>query len=201
MMIIGKIKKAILLLRLRLLANRTYSMLKFKCGNRHANIELPCRVTAESIPNIHIGKNVTIKRDAWFSLSDKIEVYIGDNTSIGRSFTISGVDNFIRIGNSVLFSERVFITESQHGYEDIQKPIINQGAISRGPVTIEDECWIGMNACIMPGVTIGKHSIIGSNAVVTKSIPPYSVAVGTPAVVIKHYDSKSNRWVAVKKNK
>lgn len=55
-------------------------------------------------------------------------------------------------------------------------------------VTIEDGCWIGQRCCIMPGTNIGKHSIIGTNSVVTKNIPPYSIAVGSPAKVVKTWD-------------
>jgi acetyltransferase-like isoleucine patch superfamily enzyme len=67
-----------------------------------------------------------------------------------------------------------------------------------GPVIIEDEVWIGNGACILPNVTIGKHSIIGSNAVVTKDIPPYCVAAGVPAKIIKQYNPQTEKWEKVK---
>ena len=62
---------------------------------------------------------------------------------------------------------------------------------------MEDECWVAANAVITSGVTIGKHSVIAAGAVVTKNIPPYSVAVGNPAKVIKKYDFEKQEWVRV----
>ncbi|MBL4677498.1 MAG: hypothetical protein JKY70_15040 [Mucilaginibacter sp.] len=62
------------------------------------------------------------------------------------------------------------------------------------PVIIEDNVWIGETVSVLPGVTIGKGSIIGASAVVTKNIPPYSIAVGNPAKVIKTYNFESNSW-------
>jgi acetyltransferase-like isoleucine patch superfamily enzyme len=62
---------------------------------------------------------------------------------------------------------------------------------------IGDDCWIGANAVVTAGVTIGKHSVVAAGAVVTKDIPPYSVAVGNPCRVIKRYDIERNEWVKV----
>jgi len=64
-------------------------------------------------------------------------------------------------------------------------------------IIIEDECWIGANAVITAGVTIGKHSVIAAGSVVTKNIPPYSVAVGNPARVIKQYNFETKQWLRV----
>jgi len=172
--------------------------LKFRMIN--SVIQFPFRVTYAS--NLHIGPNVFIGKNAWFDLSEKCHLYIGEGTHIGRFCQISGgwgdTNTFIRIGKNVLIGERVFITESDHNYEDVTQPIIKQGSVSKGSVTIEDECWIGIGACILPNVTIGKHSVVGANAVVIHDIPPYSVAVGNPAKVVKKYDFKQKKWIRVK---
>jgi lipopolysaccharide O-acetyltransferase len=63
-----------------------------------------------------------------------------------------------------------------------------------GPVVIEDEVWLGERVCVMPNVTIGKHSVIGANSVVTKDIPPYCIAVGVPARIIKQYNHNKKQW-------
>jgi acetyltransferase-like isoleucine patch superfamily enzyme len=83
---------------------------------------------------------------------------------------------------------KVFITDNSHGSFTREQLDIRPNyrpLISKGPVIIEENVWIGEMVCIMPGVTIGRGSIIGANAVVTKSIPPYSIAAGVPAKVIK----------------
>jgi acetyltransferase-like isoleucine patch superfamily enzyme len=80
-----------------------------------------------------------------------------------------------------------------HGYEDINLPIHKQ-PVSMSPIVIENDSWIGANVVVTAGVTIGKHSVIAAGAVVTKSIPPFSIAVGNPARVIKQYNFESGKW-------
>ena len=72
-----------------------------------------------------------------------------------------------------------------------------RGALSNSPVIIEDNVWIGQSVSILKGVKIGFGSIIGSNSVVTKEIPPHSIAVGIPAKVVKTYNFESKQWINV----
>lgn len=71
--------------------------------------------------------------------------------------------------------------------------------ISKGPVIIEDDCWLGFNCEVLSGVHIGKHSIVAARAVVTKDIPPYSIVAGNPARVIKQYNFETKLWEKIKK--
>lgn len=145
---------------------------------------------------IVFGKKVRIRKHAWFAVTENCKVSIGDNTRIGRHFALSGVGSSITIENDVIISERVFITESYHDFEDITRPV--QGtSLSAGPVRIGAESWIGIGVCIMPNVTIGKHCVIGANSTVTSDIPDYCIAVGSPAKVIKQYDFDKQHWLRV----
>ena len=173
-----------------------YIKVKIKFLLAGSTIELPVR-GLENLCRVEIGSNVIIRKYSWFAIDENCKVKIGNGTRIGRYFIISGLNSKIEIGNNVLISERVFITESFHCYEDINIPILYQGECSKGPVKIEDDCWIGIGVCIMPGVTIGKHSIIGANSVVTKNIPPYCVAAGVPAKVVKKFNIKTGKWERV----
>ena len=119
---------------------------------------------------------------------------IGERTNIG-SYNAIGVCNKITIGNNVLFGPHIHINDHSHCYHDISRPIMNQPIYSKGPIVTEDDCWLGFGSHILSGVTIGKHCVIGANSVVTKSIPPYSVAVGSPAKVVKQYDFESEKWI------
>jgi acetyltransferase-like isoleucine patch superfamily enzyme len=101
----------------------------------------------------------------------------------------------IKIGNDVWTGHHVYITDQNHGYEDVTRPISQQSQPER-PVVIGDGSWLGHGAVVLPGVTIGKHVVIGANSVVTKDIPDFSVAVGSPAKVIRRYD-ESLGWVKV----
>ena len=98
----------------------------------------------------------------------------------------------------MLFASHVLITSENHGIDpELNIPYMDQTLTSK-PVEIGDGCWIGEKVCIMPSVTIGKKSIIGSGSIVTKSIPEYCIAVGSPAKVIKQYNFETHSWDRVK---
>ncbi len=121
------------------------------------------------------------------------DVIIGNETRIGIGNVIIGP---VTVGNNVIFAQNIVLSGLNHSYEDISKPIHKQ-PVTTAPIVVENECWVGSNAVITAGVTIGKHSVIAAGAVVTKNIPPYSIAVGNPARVIKQYDFNQNKWVKV----
>ncbi len=120
-------------------------------------------------------------------------VNIGNNSRIGIGNVIIGP---VTIGNNVILAQNIVMSGLNHNYTNIEVPIYLQGETVSN-ITIEDDCWIGANAVITAGVTVGKHSVVAGGAVVTKSIPPFSVAVGNPARVIKQYDFESKVWVSV----
>jgi acetyltransferase-like isoleucine patch superfamily enzyme len=91
----------------------------------------------------------------------------------------------VTIGSRVLIAPNVTIVTERHGVEVQSR---RDGIVYAQPVTIGDDCWIGVNATILPGVTIGKGSVIGAGAVVTRDIPPFSLAWGVPARVQKKVD-------------
>ena len=121
-------------------------------------------------------------------------VTIGDRCLIGRGSGIVGHFSII-IGNDVWTGHHVYITDQNHGYEDITRPISQQTQPERA-VVIGDGSWLGYGAVVLPGVTIGKHCVIGANSVVTSDIPDFSVAVGVPARVIRRYDATAG-WIKV----
>lgn len=112
---------------------------------------------------------------------------IGNDSNIGEDSHITCC-NEIRIGDNVRMGRKVFITDNAHGASDFKlldmRPNIRP-MVSKGPVIIDNNVWIGEMACIMPGVHIGQGSIIGANAVVTHDVPPYCVVGGNPAKIIK----------------
>lgn len=114
-------------------------------------------------------------------------IAIGDRVSINYDCHI-GCVNEITIGNDVLLASRVYISDHSHGapdYHDIDVPPSARKVFSKGPVVIEDGVWIGEGACVLPGVRIGRHAIVGANAVVTRDVPPYAIVGGVPARVLK----------------
>lgn len=112
-------------------------------------------------------------------------VIIGDRCVIGMGMGIVGISS-ITIGNDVWTGHNVYITDFNHGYEDITIPPGLQMSAPR-PVVIDDGVWLGNGVTVVGGSRIGKNSVIGAGSVVTGSIPDYSVAVGNPARVIRQY--------------
>ena len=109
------------------------------------------------------------------------DVVIGDYTRIGIHNTIIGP---VTIGSHVNLAQGITITALNHNFEDKNKRIDEQG-VSTKPVVIGDDVWIGANAVILPGVTIGKHAVVAAGAVVTTDVPENTVVGGVPAKVIK----------------
>ena len=109
------------------------------------------------------------------------DVMIGNHTRVGLHNTIIGP---VIIGNHVNLAQGITVTALNHIFEDSNKRIDEQG-VSTNQVVIEDDIWIGANAVILPGVTIGHHSVVAAGAVVTKDVPPHSLVAGVPAKIIK----------------
>ena len=122
------------------------------------------------------------------------DVIIGNQTKIGLSNTIIGP---VTIGNDIRLAQNITLSGLNHNYQDIKTPIHKQG-VSTAPIIIEDECWIGANVVVLPGVTIGKHSVVAAGSIVTKDIPSYSVAAGNPARIIKKYNLETKNWEKIK---
>lgn len=135
-----------------------------------------------------IGENVALT--AWSKFKDELftpEIIIGDNVSIGFNSHITAINKIV-IGNNVLMGKNVLITDNSHGqfeYSEIKIAPSKRSLYSKGEVIIDDNVWIGDKASILSGVHIGYGSIIAANAVVTKDIPPLSIAAGVPAVIVK----------------
>ena len=110
------------------------------------------------------------------------DVVIGDHTRIGLHCTVIGP---VCIGNHVNLAQGIVVTALNHNFNDTTKRIDEQGVATKA-VTIADDVWIGANAVVLPGVTIGQHSVVAAGAVVTQDVPPYSVVGGVPARVIKN---------------
>lgn len=151
---------------------------------------------------IKIGRNFTcgvgLRMDV-FSATAKPCLMIGENVQMNDYVHITACDS-VRIGNNVLIASKVFITDHNHGSYGFQDrhdspdvpPIKRE--LSWAPVVIGDNVWLGEFVAVLAGVKIGQGSLIGAMSVVTKDIPPFCIAVGCPAKVIKRYNFESKRW-------
>ena len=167
----------------------------FKNFGKRSRINYPLNING--MKNIYIGNNVNIAYKTWLAAiplsGDKYcELRIEDGTNIGNFNHIYATKSIV-IGKNVLTADKVYISDNLHGYENINLPIINQPIKQIGIVKIGDGSWLGENVCVI-GSSIGKNCVIGSNSVVCKDIPDYSIAVGAPARIIKRYCLKTNTW-------
>ena len=138
--------------------------------------EITCRYIFEKC-----GNNINVEHGASFGKGNHI--IIGDNSGIGIN---ARLPNAITIGRDVLMGPDVVVFATSHRFEDVTQPMRTQGFTDLQPVNIEDDVLIGTRVIIMPGVTIGKGSIVGAGAVVTKDVPPYAIVGGVPAKIIKY---------------
>jgi len=174
----------------------------FASLGRKLSIHYSCRLRRPSANRIKIGNSVTLGQNSWIGVSaedakDEPVIIIEDNAIINSGVQISA-RNYIHIGRDALISSGVLIQDHSHGYEDINKPICEQGITEGGRIRIEQGAWIGRGAaivCTKGELVIGRNCVIGANAVVLRSCPPYSVVFGNPATVIRRYDFSKNKWV------
>jgi acetyltransferase-like isoleucine patch superfamily enzyme len=157
----------------------------------------------ENGKNILIANNVLIGYKSWLAASpltgeNECILEIGEGCSIGNFNHIYATKRII-LEKNVLTADKVYISDNLHGYKNVNLPIIKQAIVQNSIVIIGEGSWIGENVCVL-GVKIGRNSVIGANSVVTKDIPDYCVAVGSPAKIIKRYCFDTNEWLKTDKN-
>ena len=138
---------------------------------------------------VSIGSRVSIMdqfilADLQPGVGSAPKIHIGDGCSILFRFQCNAAE-CVRIGRNVLIASNVLICDSDHVVVPGGIPVTSNGKFVTRPVRVEDNCWIGQNAVILKGVTIGHDSIVGANSVVTRDVPPRSIVAGNPARVVK----------------
>jgi acetyltransferase-like isoleucine patch superfamily enzyme len=151
--------------------------------------------------NVEIGKNSIISEDTWLNVNhrhtEKISIIVGNSCFIGRrNFFSSG--NLVKIGDYCLTGINCCFLGSNHVHSSPFRVYTTVGTTEDGIIIIGSNCWLGANVTVLSNVTIGHGSIIGAGAVVTQTIPPFSVAVGNPCRVVKRFDMNLQNWVSVK---
>lgn len=179
----------------------SYTYPFFSLGN-NLNVHYSSDIRRPVTRHIKIGNNVYIDRDVWLNIPyipntrDPI-IILGDYCEIGRRVMISA-KNRIHIERHAIFGPNVLIMDHNHAFDDVRTPIREQGVTDGGTIRIEEGCWLGHGAavvCSRGELVIGKNSVIGTNAVVTRSIPPYSIVSGNPARVVKQFDPSKEAWI------
>ncbi|MCB0212851.1 MAG: acyltransferase [Anaerolineae bacterium] len=140
---------------------------------------------------VRFADNVHIYRWSMIEVgSGTNSLSVGRNTYIQSGCILNVFESSIIIGENCMIAPRCAFMPYNHSFADTSRPIREQPLSSKGDIVIEDDVWLGVNVSIMDGVTIGRGSIIGAGSVVTQSIPPYSIAVGAPARVVRQRQPK-----------
>jgi len=168
---------------------------RFKHFGSQSYIVKPLQI--DGFENITIGNNVIVSSRSWMAAlpltGQKVQLLLNDGVHLGHYNHIYATQSII-IEKDVLTADKVYIGDNLHSYKDTTIPIAKQPIIQCKPVVIGEGSWLGENVCVI-GASVGKHSVIGANSVVTKDIPDYCVAVGCPARVIKRYDLNTEEWI------
>lgn len=153
--------------------------------------------------NIELGDRTVIGKYSWLSTiseyaNEKFQprLTFGSDVYVGRYVCIVAVKNMV-IGDGCVLSEHVYISDNSHGLSPDAGLIMQQKLSHKADVRLGNHCFIGYRACILPGVQLGERCVVGSNSVVTRSFPAYSMVAGIPAKLIKTYSMEKRRWIII----
>jgi acetyltransferase-like isoleucine patch superfamily enzyme len=171
-------------------------------GNR-LSIHYTCDLSRRKANRIKLGSSVLVMKNALIevvappALNGEPVVVIDDNVGIGPGCHISA-RNHIHLERDTIIATSSLISDHSGAHEDGRHPNSEPGASEGGRIRIGQGCWIGRGAaivCTRGELVLGHHCVVGANALVTRSFPPYSVIIGNPAVVIRRFDPEKNAWV------
>ena len=128
---------------------------------------------------LEIGAHTLFEPNVWITAPDDARVRIGSGTFLNIGVMVASVE-LVEIGDHCMFANGCFVTDGNHRFDDLEKPVTWQGFTTKGPTRVGDNVWCGAHVVITSGVTVGERCVIGANSVVTEDLPPYSIAAGVP---------------------
>jgi acetyltransferase-like isoleucine patch superfamily enzyme len=133
---------------------------------------------------LEIGPHALLEPGVWLTAPAPARIRIGGGTFLNLGVMVAAVE-LVEIGEHCMFANGCFVTDGNHRFDDPVKPVPWQGFTTRGPTRVGDNVWCGANVVITSGVTVGERCVIGANSVVTEDLPPFSIAAGAPARVLR----------------
>lgn len=184
--------------RIGRLIRAPWHRVRFRAFGRGARLDFPSFVVGARA--IEIGAGALISRgarfEAHFTHEGETRIRVGARTRIAPHVHI-GAAGLVEIGEECGIGSYTWITDHDHDTSDPRNSVVSHKRVRVSPTIIEDGVYIGERVAILRGVRIGRGSVVGTNSVVVRDIPPYSIAVGAPARVIKRFDLVSGAWISV----
>lgn len=133
---------------------------------------------------LEIGAQALLEPGVWLTAPGTARIRIGSGSFLNLGVMVAALE-LVEIGDHCMFANGCFITDGSHRFDDPHRPVPWQGFTSKGPTRVGDNVWCGAHVVITSGVTVGERCVIGANSVVTHDLPPFSIAAGAPARVVK----------------
>ncbi|WP_349239785.1 acyltransferase [Patulibacter sp. SYSU D01012] len=133
---------------------------------------------------LEIGPQAFFEDGVWLTAGERGRIRIGGGTFLNLGVMVAA-EGLVDIGEHCMAANGCLITDADHRFDDPETPVPWQGFTTKGPTVLGDNVWLGANVVVTSGVTIGRRSVVGANSVVTTDIPPWSVAAGVPARVLR----------------
>lgn len=141
-------------------------------------------LTAFDEGRLELGENAVLEPGVWLTAPAPARIRIGAGTFLNLGVMVAAME-LVEIGDHCMLANGCLVTDANHRFDDPHQPVPWQGFSSRGPTRLGDNVWLGANVVVTSGVTIGERCVVGANSVVTSDLPPFSIAVGAPAKVVK----------------
>jgi acetyltransferase-like isoleucine patch superfamily enzyme len=171
--------------------------------DRFPSVSFGDGVQVMGVKSIKIGAGSSIGDGVWINdcvRDDKVRLVIGVSVLVGRRGVVSTAGN-LSIGDFCILAPDVIIADADHVYSDPTVPYLQQGATVGRSIVVEENCWFGMQSKVLGDLTIGRGSVVGAGSLVKRSLPPFSVAVGSPARVVRLYDFATRQWCTIRDEK
>jgi acetyltransferase-like isoleucine patch superfamily enzyme len=133
---------------------------------------------------LEVGPQTVFEPGVWLTAPGSARIRIGAGSFLNLGVMVASME-LVEIGDHCMFANGCFITDANHRFDDRDRPVPWQGFTTKGPTRLGDNVWCGAGVVVTSGVTIGERCVIGANSVVTTDLPPFSIAAGAPAKVLR----------------
>jgi acetyltransferase-like isoleucine patch superfamily enzyme len=133
---------------------------------------------------LEVGAGTVLEPGVWITAPEEARVRIGAGCFLNLGVMVASL-RLVEIGDHCMLANGCFVSDADHRFDDLGRPVTWQGFTTRGPTRLGANVWLGANVVVTSGVTIGERCVVGANSVVTRDLPPRSVAAGAPARVLR----------------